>query len=389
MLDELRHRAEQFKLTFGPDPSTHNHNTLGGMIGNDSCGVHSVMAGPDRARTSDNVESLEVLTYEGLRLHVGPVSEGELESVIRQGGRCGEIYASMRRLRDEYGDEIRRKFPRISRRVSGYNIDELLPEKGFNVARALAGSEGTLVTFLEASLQLIYSPPSRSVVLLGYPDVYTAADHIMEVMAHQPTGCEGLDDLLVKYMQQKNMHVDYLSMLPPGGGWLLVEFGGETRQESDAKARSLMDTLKGRSNAPSMKLFDDKAEEQHIWKVREGGLGATARLPGKGDAWPGWEDSAVPPEKVGSYLRDLRKLFGKYGYDCSLYGHFGQGCVHVRIDFDLYTAEGIRKYMSFMGDAADLVVSYGGSLSGERGDGQSRAQFLPRMFGNEIIVSFR
>ncbi len=389
VLDNLRERAEQFKLTFGPDPATHNHNTLGGMIGNDSCGVHSVMAGAERARTADNIESLEVLTYDGLRLRVGPVSEIELDRIIREGGRLGEIYDGMRRLRDKYGDEIRRKFPRIPRRVSGYNIDELLPEKGFNVARALAGSEGTLVTYLEATLQLIYSPPARSVVLLGYPDVYTAADHITEVMAQQPTGCEGLDDLLVKYMQQKNMHVDYLRLLPPGGGWLLVEFGGENKEESDAKARKLMHALNGRSHAPSMKLFDDKTEEEHIWKVREGGLGATARIPGHGDAWPGWEDSAVPPEKVGAYLRDLRKLFDKYGYDCSLYGHFGQGCIHVRIDFDLYTADGIKKYMSFTDEAADLVVGYGGSLSGEHGDGQARAQCLPRMFGNEIIQAFR
>jgi FAD/FMN-containing dehydrogenase/Fe-S oxidoreductase len=389
VLDDLRHRAERFHLTFGPDPATHNHNTLAGMIGNDSCGVHSVMAGPDRARTADNLESLEILTYDGIRMQVGRTGDEEIDQIIHEGGRRGQIYQAMRSLRDKYADEIRAKFPRIPRRVSGYNLDELLPEKGFNVARALAGSEGTLVTYLEATLQLIPSPPSRSVLILGYPDVYAAGDHIMEVMEFRPTGCEGMDDLLVKYMQQKNMHLNYLKMLPPGGGWLLLEFGGDNREESDGKARQLMEALKDKPNAPSMKLFDDKTEEQHVWKVREGGLGATARIPGQGDAWPGWEDSAVPPEKVGSYLRDLRKLFGKYGYDCSLYGHFGQGCIHVRIDFDLYTADGIRKYMQFMEEAADTVVRYGGSLSGEHGDGQARAQFLPRMFGNKLIEAFR
>ena len=189
-------------------------------------------------------------------------------------------------------------------------------------------------------------------------------------------------------MKKKGIHPKDVTLLPEGGGWLLVEFGGETKDESDAKARDLMDRLKKAPNAPSMKLFDDEAEEEHLWKVRESGLGATARIPGEHDAWEGWEDSAVPPDKVGAYLRDLRKLLQKYGYDCSLYGHFGQGCIHTRIDFDLKTAEGVQHFRKFLDEAGDLVVSYGGSISGEHGDGQSKAALLPKMFGPELVRAF-
>ncbi len=202
-------------------------------------------------------------------------------------------------------------------------------------------------------------------------------------------GLEGLDDRLIDDMKKMNLHPQDLHLLPEGGGWLLVEFGGETRDESDALARAAIAALEKKSNAPTTKLYDDTREEKLVWKIRESGLGATARVPGEPITWEGWEDSAVPPEKLGGYLRDLRRLFDRYGYGCALYGHFGQGCVHTRIDFDLETAAGIDKYKSFMDAASDLVVSYGGSLSGEHGDGQSKAQFLPKMFGPELVEAFR
>src|SRR5581483_6837406 len=258
-----------------------------------------------------------------------------------------------------------------------------------NVAKALVGSECTCVMVLQATVRLVYSPPARSLLVLGYPDVYSAGDHIMEVLSHKPIGLEGMDDRLVQDMQKKGMHPTDLKMLPGGGGWLLVEFGGENKKDSDAQARGLMEELKKKSNSPSMKLYDDPAAEKQIWLVRRSGLGATARVPGAKDTWEGWEDSAVPPEKLGEYLRKLRQLFNTYGYGCSLYGHFGQGCVHTRIDFDLVTKEGIEKYRSFIHDAAHLDVSLGGSLSGEHGDGQSRGELLPIMFGDKIIEAFR
>jgi FAD/FMN-containing dehydrogenase/Fe-S oxidoreductase len=385
VLDHLREAAEEHHLTFGPDPSTHNHCTLGGMIGNNSCGVHSVMAG----KTDDNIEELEILTYDGVRLRVGKTDDLELSRIIREGGRRGEIYAKLKALREKYGDLIRQRFPNIPRRVSGYNLPWLLPEHGFHVARALVGSECTCVTVLEATVRLVPSPPVRSLLVLGYPDVYTAGDHIMEVLAHKPIALEGLDDNLVDDMKKKRLHPEDIKLLPDGRGWLLAEFGAENKREADDQARALMHALKKKANPPSMKLFDDPHEERTIWLVRRSGLGATARVPGAKDTWEGWEDSAVPPEKLGGYLRDLRKLFNQYGYACALYGHFGQGCVHTRIDFNLLTKEGIEKYRSFIHDAADLVISYGGSLSGEHGDGQSRGELLPKMFGPEMMQAFR
>lgn len=355
VLDFLREAAEEHHLTFGPDPSTHDHNTLGGMIGNNSCGVHSIMAG----RTVDNVHALDILTYDGLRLRVGPTPEDELEAIIRQGGRRGEIYAGLKALRDAYADQIRVRYPRIPRRVSGYNLDELLPEKGFHVARALVGTEGTCAVILQAELQLVPSPPKRSLLVLGYPDVYQAGDQVPEILEHHPIGLEGIDDLLVDYMKKINLHPQNLKLLPDGGGWLLVEFGAETKEEADAQARSLMDSLKKQGSAPTMKLFDNPGEEQLLWKVRASGLGATAHVPGQKITWEGWEDAAVPPAKVGPYLRDFRKLLEKYGYGCALYGHFGDGCIHVRIDFELSTTQGIEIYKRFTNDAADLVIGYG------------------------------
>jgi FAD/FMN-containing dehydrogenase/Fe-S oxidoreductase len=385
ILDDLRHAAEKHHLTFGPDPATHNHCTLGGMIGNDSCGVHALMAG----KTVDNIEEMEILTYDGLRMRVGETSDEELARIISEGGRRGEIYAKLKALRDKYADLIRQRYPKIPRRVSGFNLDELLPENGFNVARALVGSENTCVTVLEAKTRLVNSPPMRSLVVLGYADIYTGCDRIPDLLKHKPIGLEGFDDNLIDDVKKKGLHPNEVALFPPGKGWLIVEFGGQNKQEANEQARRLMDELKGKENAPHMRLFDDPAQQAMIWSVRESALGVTAIVPGEKPYWPGWEDSAVPPDKLGNYLRDLRKLLDSYGYQSSFYGHFGQGCLHERIDFDLETQAGIEQFRAFINDAADLVVRYGGSLSGEHGDGQARAEMTPKMFGLELIEAFR
>lgn len=385
VLDVLREAAEAHHLTFAPDPSTHSHNTLGGMIGNNSCGVHSIMAG----RTEENVEQLEILTYDGLRMWVGPTSEADLAQIIRDGGRRGDIYRRLKELADHHGNLIRAGMPKLPRRGSGFNVEQLLPENGFNVARALVGTEGTCVTVLQAVLRLVDSPPHRVLVVLGYPDVYHAADHVVQVRGFGCIGLEGMDDILIADMQKKHMHPEELKILPPGKGFLLVEFGGSSPADAVAQAKAMMDALAALPDAPSMKLFDDPAEAKRIWVVREGGLGATARIPGKPDAWEGWEDSAVPPAKLGIYLRGFRDLLNRYGYDSTLYGHFGDGCVHCRIDFDLRSAPGIAKWRKFLDEAAELVVGLGGSLSGEHGDGQSRAELLPKMYSPEMIEVFR
>ena len=385
VLDTLRDAAERHALTFAPDPSTHSHNTLGGMIGNNSCGVHSVMGG----KTVDNVLELDVLTYEGLRFTAKKVDDATRAQTVAGAGSLGEIYRRLATLRDRYAERIRAKFPRIPRRVSGYNLDELLPENGFNLARALVGTEGTCVVVLGAKLRLVDSPRGRSLLVLGYPDVFHAADHVPEVLGCSPIGLEGIDDRLIDDMKAVGLHPKDVSLLPAGGGWLLVEFGGRDRRESHARARACMDTLAKTAKPPAMKLFDDPREEKMIWTVREAGLGATAHVPNKSITWEGWEDAAVAPERLGAYLRDFRALLDRYRYAGDLYGHFGQGCVHTRIDFDLETHEGIEKFHRFLGDAADLVVSYGGSLSGEHGDGQSKAEFLPKMFGDDLVAAFR
>ncbi len=391
VLDHMKKETRKQGLTFGPDPATHNHCTIGGMLGNNSCGVHSVMSANYGygARVSDNTDSLKILTPDGTIMEVGPTGEKELESIIREGGPKGIIYQKLRDLRNRYSELIRNRFPDIPRRVSGYNLDELLPEKGFNVARALVGTEGTCVTILSARLKLMPVPRARSLVVLGYPDVYEAGSHIVEILKHKPVGLEGLDDMLIQFMHKKGLHPSELTLLPKGGGWLLAEFGGDTKEDSDQKAKRMMEELKKTKIPPEMKLFDDPAQEKLIWEIRESGLGATAFIPDEPDAWPGWEDSAVPPEKVGDYLRDFRKLMQKHGYKASLYGHFGQGCIHCRINFDLVTQSGIQNYRRFTEEAADLVIHYGGSLSGEHGDGQARGDLLVRMYGKELIQAFR
>ena len=390
ILDDLRHAAEKHGLTFGPDPSTHNHCTLGGMIGNNSCGVHSVMAqfagtGP---RTSDQVEWLDILTYDGARMTVGATSDEGCEAIVKEGGRRGAIYAELRHLRDHYQHDLRNGMPHLPRRVSGYNVDALLPEHGFNIAHALVGSESTCVLVLEAMVRLIPNPKARCLVVLGYPSVYEAADHVPEIMRHRPIGCEGMDDKLVKDIESIGYESEVLTILPEGNGFLLVEFGGDSKQDAAALARAMLTELERLPGAPTTKVFDDPAEEKKVWKVREAGLGATAHVDRDRPTWEGWEDAAVPPDRLGTYLRAFQKLLDAHGLHGDLYGHFGQGCVHTRINFDLETADGVRQYRAFVEAAADLVITLGGSLSGEHGDGQSRGELLSKMYGPEVMAAF-
>ena len=291
VLDQLNKALKPHKLMYGPDPSTHEYCTFGGMIGNNSCGVHSVVAG----RTSDNVESLDVLTYDGERFEARKTSDIELQYLIAQKGRRADIYSGLKRIRDSYAEIIRQRFPVLPRRVSGYNLDELLPEKGFHIARALVGSECTCVLVLEATVHLVYRPPARTLVVLGYPDIYHAADHVTEIMEYNPMGLESVDDVLVENMRKKELHSGDLKFLPEGKGFLMVEFGGETREESDPTARQMIRRLERRLHPPSIKFYDNPGDEKLVWEIRESGLGATARVPSEPDTWPGWEDSAVPP----------------------------------------------------------------------------------------------
>jgi FAD/FMN-containing dehydrogenase/Fe-S oxidoreductase len=379
--DSLRASAELHGLTFGPDPATHSRCTLGGMIGNNSCGAHSVMAG----KTVENIEALEVLTYDGARFWCGPTSEAELETIVRRGGRQGEIYEKLRSLRDRYADLIRGRFPKIKRRVSGYNLDQLLPENGFNVARALVGSEGTCALTLQALTRLVRSPRERVMLVAGFEDIYLAGDAVPQVLASGPIACEGLDTGIIGGLRERGLKLEDIALLPAGNAWLMIEFGADTREEALQKAALLRKSLGGN-------LIEDKTLMNRIWAIRETGASATSlklKSADGPDPVVGWEDAAVDPLRLGDYLREFQKLVDRYGYRTSLYGHFGDGCIHARINFELRSAEGIAHWRGFLREAAQLVVHYGGSLSGEHGDGQGRAEFLPIMYGPELMVAFR
>ncbi len=337
VLDRVRDAAELHHLTFAPDPATHSRCTIGGMIGNNSCGVHSVMGG----KTVDNIESMRVLLYDGTEFEVGPTPEQELTAIIETGGRRGEIYRGLRDLRDTYADLIRTKFPRIPRRVSGFNLDELLPENGFNVARALVGSEGTCVTILDATLQLKRSPQFRILVGVGFQDVFVAADAVPQILAHKPIGLEGMDSLILKWLGLKGFLTEEIKLLPRGEGYLLVEFGGFSAEEAAAMAAAFMAAAPALAGCTDVRMYGGD-EARSVWKVRESGLGATANVPGEPHGWEGWEDAAVEPAQLGSYLRALTTLMREYGYRSPIYGHFGDGCVHMRHNFDLESETGRR-----------------------------------------------
>jgi len=381
VLDALRNRAETHQLTFAPDPSSHNRCTIGGMIGNNSCGAHSLLGG----KTVDNVEELRILLYDGPQMTVGATSESELEAIIAQGGRRGDIYSALRGIRDEHANLIRTRFPKIPRRVSGYNLDDLLSENGFHVARALVGTEGTCAIVLEAKVKLIHSPQHRVLVGLGYEDAFHAADHVPEILEFGPIGLEGFEGSIIDGLRRKG--APNLELLPHGGGFLLVEFGADDAREASNSALRLMERLTNISAPPSMRLYSPD-EAKAVWQIREAGPRAAAFAPGAPPEWEGWDDAAVAPEKLGGYLRDIRMLMNEFQYRGAFYGHFGHGCVHMRVTFDLESETGIRQYGEFIERAADLVVAYGGSLSGEHGDGQSRAALLPKMFGPELVQAF-
>ncbi|MFY1636782.1 FAD-binding and (Fe-S)-binding domain-containing protein [Solwaraspora sp. WMMB335] len=384
VLDALNAQLAPTGLEFGPRPATHSHCTLGGMIGNNSCGATAQRTG----KVVDNVIELEVLLYDGTRMWVGATDDARYTEIQRQGGRPAEIHRQLRLLRDEYLSDLRERYPKIPRRVSGYNLDSLLPEQDFQVARALVGSEGTLVVVLRARLRLVPVVPAHALLFLSYPDVASAGDDVPRILPHQPVALEGIDDKLISFEMRKHLHPQALHLLPPGGAWLMVQLGGDDQQAANDAAERLLTDL-GRRDDPTVHRFANLRDEARMWQVRESALGSTAHVPGETDTWPGWEDSAVPPQRLGDYLRDLDRLYREYGYDsASLYGHFGQGCVHTRIPFRLTTADGVRHFRSFVERAADLVVSYGGSFSGEHGDGQARGELLPKMFGDRVVRAF-
>jgi FAD/FMN-containing dehydrogenase/Fe-S oxidoreductase len=381
VLDDLNAAVRLLDLTFGPDPATHAWCTLGGMVSNNSCGTHGLYTG----KTVDNVHELVVITYAGERVVLGPADDDHyLDQLAGVDG--ARILGELRQLRSDYDEQIRTGFPQIARRVSGFNLDQLLPEHGFHLARALVGTESTCALVTEITVALSPWPKHRTLVVLGYDDIYTAADDVPELLTHDLIGLEGFDGRLVDQMRRASMHVENLRHLPDGQGWLMAEVGANTKDEVEAKAQRLVGSL-----APGIHavILRDAHDQEEVWRIRESGLGATAHPPGQSVNYEGWEDAAVAPEQLGRYLRGIRDLWEEFGYTGVWYGHFGQGCVHTRNNFDLSSVEGLVRYRSYVERAADLCVSLGGSISGEHGDGQARGELLARMYGPELMEAFR
>ena len=385
--DALKAAAEVHDLTFGPDPATHSRCTLGGMIGNNSCGPHSMLAG----KTVENVIELKVLTATGESFWVGPTTDAELDNIIAGNDARAGVYRELKSIRDEYADEIRQRYPTIKRRVSGYNLDQLLPENGFNVARALVGSEGTCISVLKARVSLIENPKFKRLFVLGFKDIFEAGDIVPSVMPFSPIAMEGLDWNIIGGLNDRNLRQREVALLPEGRAWLLIEIAAPTETELDERCTSFEQTMANSPTVVSVKSAIDPAEVTDIWSIREQGASATALAltPGDTDPVVGWEDTAVDPMQLGDYLRELAALVDRYDYKTSLYGHFGDGCIHARMTFDTRTEAGVEKWRRFSKEIAELVVKYNGSLSGEHGDGQAKAEFLPIMFGENMMQAFR
>ncbi|MFJ9415658.1 FAD-binding and (Fe-S)-binding domain-containing protein [Streptomyces sp. NPDC101227] len=369
ILDDLRAAAAPHGLTFGPDPSTHSRCTLGGMIGNNSCGSHSVAWGT----TADSVRELELLTYGGERVRAGRGTD----STGAPTGLPPRLRDGVKALVDAELALLRTGYPRdLPRRISGYALDALLPEAGTDLARALTGSEGTLGVLTEAAVRLVETPAARALAVLGYPDESAAAEAAHTLLPHRPLTVEGMAADLV----------GDAAGLPKGGAWLFVEMGGASPGEAAARAEAL--SRAAADGTTDHTVVADPAGQRALWRIREDASGTATRTPDGGEAWPGWEDCAVPPSQLGPYLRDFRALLAQYGLRGTPYGHFGDGCIHIRIDFDLMSDPGIRRFREFSYDLGELVVSHGGSLSGEHGDGQARAELLPKMYGRELVEVF-
>lgn len=384
ILDDLQAAAAAHGLMFGPDPSTHSRCTIGGMLGNNACGAHSLAWG----RTADNVIELEVLTYDGTIMTVRATSAADLTAIPGEGGRRHEVLTELYALVQENLSVIRTEFGRFPRQVSGYALEHLLPERGFNIARALVGSEGTCAIVLAAKLALVEPPPARALAALSYADVATAADAVAHLLPHRPLALEGLDRGITEALVRPSSRAA-VEALPRGDAWLFIELGGADLAEAAGRAEELA-VLARNSAVPCMDslVVRDPDQQRLLWSVREDGAGLATRRPDGAEAWPGWEDAAVPPERLGDYLRAFTVLMRRYGRSGGIYGHFGEGCLHIRLDFDLRTSGGVADFRAFLTEAAQLVFAHNGSLSGEHGDGQARAELLPYMYSPAAIGLF-
>ncbi|MFC4603999.1 FAD-binding and (Fe-S)-binding domain-containing protein [Rhodococcus kronopolitis] len=360
VLTALQRGAAPHGLRFGPDPSTQDRCTLGGMIGNNACGPRAVAWG----RTSDNVRSLRILDGTGT-----PRTLAENLSAVPGLDRL--VTANLAVLRTELG--------RFERQVSGFSLEHLLPERGHHLARAFVGTEGTCGLLLDATVTLVRVPAATALAVLGYPDMPSAADDVPALLATRPLAVEGIDARLVDVVRR---HHGTVPDLPRGAGWLFVEMAGDTPAEALDRAAALCRA----SGAVDTRVLPTGAESAALWRIRADGVGLSGRTRDGHPAWPGWEDAAVPQDRLGRYLRDFEDLTREHGVDGLLYGHFGDGCVHVRLDLPI--ADAPARFRAFLVDAATLVASHGGSMSGEHGDGRARSELLPLMYSPAALSAF-
>jgi FAD/FMN-containing dehydrogenase/Fe-S oxidoreductase len=382
---ELNAALGVYGLFFPPDPTTKDRCNIGGMIGNNSCGAHSLRYG----KTVDNLLEIEALLYDGTTLRATVDMEERLAEHIAVGGREGEIYRRLKELRERCAERVRKRYPKIPRRVSGYNLDELLPERGFNLAGALSGSEGTLALTLRASLKLAPMPRRQITVAVGCQDIFAAADQVGWLLDYKPQALEGFDERIVPLARARGIALDALKLLPDGRGWLLVELGADDMDAARDQAHALAAQAGKQPGVTQTLVLAELSEQRAVWALRESGLGSSVAIQGMPRTWPGAEDAAVAPQKLGSYLREFDRLLAAHGLSVAVYyGHFGDGCLHCRISFPFGDAQGAERYRAAMLEIGDLVVEFGGSLSGEHGDGRARSQMLGKMFGPELLDDF-
>ncbi|WP_007517543.1 MULTISPECIES: FAD-linked oxidase C-terminal domain-containing protein [Pseudofrankia] len=371
ILDEITAAAAADRLRFGPDPSTHARATIGGAIGNNACGARAMRYG----RTADNVVTLDLLTAGGDRLTARAFGREGL-------GGAGPIGKALDQVVTANLGSIRTEFGRFTRQVSGYSLEHLLPENGADLARFLVGTEGTLGMVVEATVRLVEAPVAVALAVLGYEDMPTAAEATGALRPHAPVALEGIDARLVEVVRTRRGPAA-VPDLPRGGGWLFVETAGATQAEAVDAARRLAADAGCLESA----VVTGPAARA-LWRIREDGAGLGGRTPAGAPAWPGWEDAAVPPDRLGTYLREFAALLAEHRLDGLMYGHFGDGCVHARIDFPFAYGRDPKPFREFMVAGAQLVARHGGSVSGEHGDGRARGELLGYMYSPAAIAAF-
>ena len=372
----LQAAAAKYGLRFGPDPSSQNRATIAGMVANNACGPHATAWG----RTSDNIVSLECIDGQGRRFTATTSHDSALHDVP---GLASLIDTNLAPIRTQLG--------RFKRQVSGYSLEHLTPEGGRNLAAMLTGTEGTLVLILSVTVRLVPLPDAPVLAALGYRSMIEAADDVPALLAHSPLAVEGMDRRLVDVVRA-HKGPGAVPALPEGEGWLLVEVGapGEDVTASLERARALC----ADSAAIDTVVYPPGDQASALWRIRADGAGLGGRTPpdgaGGGDqqAWPGFEDAAVPPENLGAYLRDFTALMEEFDIDGLLYGHFGDGCVHVRLAMPLETPDGVAQSRAFLQSAARICAAHGGSVSGEHGDGRARGELLRFMYSPEMLDLF-